>query len=221
MCYHNIKICGITQQTDACFCAEAGVGALGAVFFEPSPRYVSPQQAYHLFKDLPPSIKRVGVFVDMPITQMLAIAHEARLNTLQLHGQESLEIMLMAQAAGFRVIKVLKATGTQLIADAGALPEDIGILVECGSGPLPGGNGAAWNWSEAAPLAAMRPFALAGGLTPLNITAALQASQAIACDLSSGVENAPGIKNHNAILNTLKNIAVLNQQIPVPPQLFW
>ena len=199
----NLKICGITTRDTACFCAEAGAGALGAVFFKQSPRYVTPQQARALFERLPAHVARVGVFVDMPADELLAVAREAALDTVQLHGQEPLETVRAAQRAGFRVIKVLKVTGEKLLEQASALPATVGILVECGRGTLPGGNGAVWNWAEAAPLAECRPFALAGGLTPLNLAEAARLSKAVAWDISSGVETAPGVKDHGAILRTV------------------
>lgn len=195
----NLKICGITTRETAMFCAKSGVGALGAVFFRNSPRYVSPAQARALFDGLPASVARVGVFVDMPTAILLDTAHAARLDTVQLHGDESADTIAAAQKAGFHVIKVLKQAGPDLLKAAEAIPDTAGILVECGKGSLPGGNGAVWNWADAAPLAEVRPFALAGGLTPGNVAEALRLSGAVACDLSSGVEVAPGVKNHDAI----------------------
>jgi len=195
----NLKICGITTRETARFCAEAGVGALGAVFFRKSPRYVTPQQARAQFAGLPATVARVGVFVDMPILELLDTAREADLDAVQLHGSEALDDLLAVQQAGFRVIKVLKVTGEALLGSARGLPATAGILVECGKGTLPGGNGAAWNWADAAPLAAARPFALAGGLTPDNLIEAATRSRAAAWDMSTGVETAPGIKDHGAI----------------------
>jgi len=195
----NLKICGITSRETACLCAEAGVGALGAVFFRKSPRYVTPQQARIMFDGLPPHVARVGVFVDMPAEEMIAIAREAALDTVQMHGSEASSAISAVQQAGFRVIKVVKAKGKNLLEAAAAIPSSCGILVECGHGALPGGNGAAWCWEEAAPLAKVRPFAIAGGLTPRNFTDAAHLSKATAWDVSSGVESEPGIKDPGAL----------------------
>jgi phosphoribosylanthranilate isomerase len=91
-------------------------------------------------------------------------------------------------------------------------------LVECGRGPLPGGNGATWNWADAAPLAAVRSFALAGGLTPTNLEQAVRLSHASAWDISSGVESAPGVKDHRALLDLVASV----QRIQAPSGLhFW
>lgn len=190
----NLKICGITSRETACLCAEAGVGALGAVFFSKSPRHVTPRQARALFEGLPLHVARVGVFVDMPAEEMIAIAREAGLDAVQMHGSEASSTIASVQQAGYRVIKVLKVKGDNLLGAAAVIPASCGILVECGHGVLPGGNGAAWRWEEAAPLAEVRPFAIAGGLTPQNFNAAASLSKAAAWDVSSGVESAPGIK---------------------------
>jgi phosphoribosylanthranilate isomerase len=196
---HNLKICGITSPATARFCAEAGVGALGAIFYRKSPRYVSPAQAREIFDGLPPHVARVGVFVDLTAEEVAAVARDAQLTTVQLHGDEPGEVAQALAQTGLRVIKVLKVAGGVLLESARRFPAHIGLLVECGKGALPGGNGAAWNWSAAAALADLRPFALAGGLTPDNLAAAAAASRAAAWDLSSGVETAPGVKDHAAI----------------------
>ncbi len=214
----NLKICGITTRKTALFCAESGVGALGVVFFKKSPRCVTSQQARALFEGLPARVARVGVFVDMPTDEIIAVAREASLDTIQMHGNEPLSAITAAQDAGFHVIKVLKVTGDALLESARSLPAAAGILVECGCGTLPGGNGAAWNWADAAPLAAVRPFGLAGGLTPGNLGEAARLSQGVAWDVSSGIETAPGIKDHAAVRELLQSALLLGRTDPKP---FW
>lgn len=207
----NLKICGITTPETARFCAEAGAGALGVIFFAKSPRYVTPDRARQLFEDVPDRVARVGVFVDLPPEEMIGIARAAKLDTVQMHGSEPLEAVQAALEAGFTVVKVLKCTGKNLMASARALPQEVEILVECGRGTLPGGNGAVWNWADAAPLADLRPFAVAGGLTPQNLAEAARLSRATAWDVSSGVERAPGVKDHAAVLELVKNAQPLGQ----------
>ena len=93
------------------------------------------------------------------------------------------------------------------VADAaGALPENVGVLVECGRGVLPGGNGAAWRWADAAPLAARRPFAVAGGITPDTAVEAVRAARARAVDVSSGVEAAPGRKDLDLVRRLIERL---------------
>lgn len=197
--YPFLKICGITRKPDAQQCAAAGIGALGAVFYEKSPRNVTPAQAKFLFEDLPEEIARVGVFVDTAVEAVITMARGAGLDTVQMHGRESADAIRAVQDAGFHVIKVLKTTGDELLKQAEALPPGTGILVECGKGSLPGGNAAVWNWADAAPLANRRLIAVAGGLSPDNIRAAADGSHAAGFDISSGVESAPGIKDAAAV----------------------
>lgn len=204
-----IKICGITRRQDALICADAGAGALGAVFYAKSPRHVSPAEARRLFADLPAQIARVGVFVDVSAEAMIETAREAKLDTVQMHGTETLQDIQTVQQAGFHVVKVLKSTGDELLAAVRALPPQVGILVECGTGALPGGNAATWNWRAAAPLAEVHPFAIAGGLHPQNLAQAARASLASGFDVSSGVETAPGIKDEAAVRTLLQTAASL------------
>lgn len=214
----HVKICGITRRSDARFCAEAGAGALGAVFYEKSPRNVSPAQARELFKDLPSQIARVGVFVNASVETMLKTARAAGLDTVQMHGEETVEKSESVLREGFHVIQAIKRTGPELLAAARTLPLQVGILVECGRGALPGGNGIAWNWSEASPLAQFRSFAIAGGLNPENLAAVARASRAAGFDASSGVETAPGIKDEAAVRAFLQTAAHLDA---APHPFFW
>ena len=213
-----IKICGITRRPDALFCAEAGVGALGAVFYGKSPRHVSPAQARYLFEDLPAQIARVGVFVDASAEAMIATARAAALDTVQMHGEESMTTIHAVLDAGFHVVKVLDRLGDELLAAARALPPQVGLLVECGKGVLPGGNAAIWNWSAAATLAGIRPFAIAGGLHAMNLAVAARSSRAFGFDVSSGVESAPGVKDEAAVRAFLQAAADLG---PPPHSFSW
>ncbi len=214
----HVKICGITRRHDARFCADAGVGALGAVFYPRSPRFVAPVAARTLFAGLDPRIARVGVFVDATPEAMIAAAREAALDVVQMHGEETLADIEAVQHAGFRVVKVLRSVNAELLAEARALPPPTGILVECGQGELPGGNGIAWDWAAAAALAAIRPFAIAGGLHPGNLAAAAQASRAAGFDASSGLETAPGAKDEAAVRAFLLAAADLP---PAPLPFSW
>ena len=213
----SVKICGITRRQDALVCAEAGVGALGAVFYPKSPRNVSPAQARELFDGLPTRIARVGVFVNASVETMIKTAHEAKLDTIQMHGEETLDVIEAVRRAGFHVVQAIKRTGKELLTVARSLPPQVGVLVECGRGALPGGNGLAWNWSEAAALAEFRPFAIAGGLHPENLAIVARQSLASAFDASSGVESAPGIKDESAIRAFLRAASELaTPKFPMP-----
>ena len=195
-----LKICGLADPADARFCADAGAAALGAVFYPPSPRNVSPERAAAIFADIPPDVARVGVFVDASAADILRTARVAGLDVAQLHGAEPPELAAELLAAGLRVLKVLR--GGDLAADAARFPAGTRFLVECGRGALPGGNGATWNWSAARALSPL-PFAIAGGLTPANLASSAVASGAVFFDLSSAVETTPGRKNRGKVLMAL------------------
>ena len=192
-----LKICGLTDPADARLCAEAGAAAVGAVFYPPSPRNVSPERAAEVFADVPPDVARVGVFVDATAADILRAARIAGLAVAQLHGAEPPALAAELLAAGLCVLRVLR--GGDLAAEAARYPGGTRFLVECGRGALPGGNGAAWDWSSARALSPL-PFALAGGLGPDNLAAAAAASGAVFLDLSSAVESAPGRKDRAKVL---------------------
>jgi phosphoribosylanthranilate isomerase len=207
----EIKLCGQTRPDEAAACAEAGADAVGVIFHAASPRHVEPARAREIVRALPPGFPVVGVFADTPAESVAHIAAEAGLSIVQLHGTETSDAIAFLQARGLRVIKVLKSRGADLLREARALPPQCGILVEAGKGPLPGGNATAWNWAEAAPLANERPFALAGGLTPMNVEQAILAAHPSAVDLSSGVEDSPGRKNlekSRRLVETVRHICI-------------
>jgi phosphoribosylanthranilate isomerase len=213
----HVKICGITRQQDAVLCAEAGAGALGAVFYEKSPRNVEPAFVRQLFAGLDPRIARVGVFVNASVDTMVRTARIAAVDVIQMHGEETKETIEALLREGFRVVQAIKRTGPELLAAARALPPQVGILSSNAAGaPCPAANGLAWNWSKAAPLAQFRAFAIAGGLNPQNLAQVARDSLAAAFDASSGVETAPGLKDEAAVRAFLRAAG----NLPPRPQLF-
>ncbi len=190
-----IKICGLTRPEQAAACAKAGADAIGLVFHPASPRCLDVTRARAIVTALPAATAAVGVFVDLEPAAICRLAEAVGLRTVQLHGSERPETIHALQTAGLHVVCALRATGRELVRQAAALPTGVDVLVECGAGVLPGGNGAAWDWSLATALSGLRPFALAGGLTPATVAAAVAASGATAVDVSSGVERGPGDKD--------------------------
>ncbi len=204
-----VKICGVTSPQQASEIAALGVEAIGLVFYPPSPRHVNEDQARSILAALPPSFPVVGVLVNEPVNTAAAKAERLGLRFLQLHGTESPETVTALQCRGFYVIKALHARTASWQEEANRWPVDIPLLVECPSGDLPGGTGTQWNWKQAAPLAQRRPLILAGGLTPENIGRAVAEVQPAALDVSSGVEERPGIKSLEKIRRLLDNLARL------------
>ena len=137
----------------------------------------------------------MGVFVNESYETIMPIAETAGLRAVQLHGRETPSLVERLGAAGLIVIKALFFNGQPDFGAVGRYPAARAYLVECVGGPLPGGNALSWNWSAAQDLSQTHPIVLAGGLTPDNITAAINDAQPDAVDVSSGVELKPGIKD--------------------------
>jgi len=201
----QIKICGLTDSGQARACALLGANAIGLIFYPRSPRHVAKERARRIIDALPSGTAAVGVFVDSPFEQIVDTANCCGLTAVQLHGREKPQLAADLKTAGLRVIKALFADRRPDFADAADYDADA-FLVECGRGPLPGGNAMAWDWSAAAPLARRFPLVLAGGLTPENVAAAIAAAHPHALDVSSGVEVRPGVKDLSRVRALLKAV---------------
>jgi tryptophan synthase beta chain len=190
-----VKICGITREEDAKAAVALGASAVGFVFWPGSPRAISAERALAIVDRLPPLVASVGVFVDAPTDEVRSMASRVGLSAVQLHGAETPEA---AARAGPRVIKAIRAdAGTE-----GALsewPDSVTLLVDAADTQRHGGTGERADWAAAARMAARRPVILAGGLTPGNVAQAIRAVGPIGVDVSSGVESAPGVKDHAAM----------------------
>ena len=203
----RVKICGITNLADAQAAAEAGADALGFVFYEKSPRFVSMKTAAEISSALPPFITRAGVFVNPTGELVLKAIAECGLSLLQFHGDEPPEFCMQF---GLMSMKAFR------IRDAGSLKElpkyktDAWLLDAYSSDTL-GGTGAVFNWDLAVEAQkAGRPIFLAGGLTPENVADAVRRVRPFGVDVSSGVESSPGKKDHakvRAFINAAKTVA--------------
>lgn len=210
----QVKICGLTRADEAFACAEAGADAIGLVFYPPSPRFVNLEQATNIRKALPTHVIPVGVFVDLPVENMILIASEVGFNTIQLHGNETPFTIRILKNEGFQVIKAVRSSGVDLLRDKEEFAYADHLLVEASRGDLPGGNGAAWNWAEASILSPHRPFLLAGGLNAENLTKAITESKASAVDLSSGAESTPGRKDISKVITILSTVRSIVPDFP-------
>jgi len=205
--YPQIKICGLTVPEEAAACAAMGADAIGLIFHPPSPRNLELEQAVRIAAALPSQVVAVGVFVNPDWAFLCEAIDRCSLGVVQLHGNEPPEMANRVQAE-LRV-KVLKALFTAKApyitsADRYALGA---YLVECGKGPLPGGNAEAWDWSAAADFARAHTIALAGGLDPDNVARAIRAALPAAVDASSGLESEPG---HKALRKVEQFIAAVH-----------
>ena len=198
----RIKICGITNIEDALFAVEAGADALGFVFYEKSPRCVSPQQAQKIVAELPPFVTTVGLFVNEPIPHIRRVMAAARLDVVQLHGDEQPEDCLIEP---LRVIKALRVKDATSLEGA-ARYQVSALLLDAWSDEAYGGTGEQFDWQLVKQLTANRPLVLAGGLNPDNIATAVREVQPYAVDVSSGVEQKPGKKDHQKVAEFIRRV---------------
>ena len=204
--YPQIKICGLTLPDQARDCADLGADAIGLVFFEKSPRNVTPDQAAAIKAGLPPRVAAAGVFVDPDHEYLTRVVRRCGLDIVQLHGSESPEFVAEMQGIlKVPVIKVLfaaRSPGFGDAADYGAA----GYLVECGRGSLPGGNAMAWDWAAAKTVGRDFPLILAGGLSPDNVAEAIGACLPDAVDASSSLEAGPGVKDLEKVARFIEQV---------------
>jgi phosphoribosylanthranilate isomerase len=200
-----VKICGITNRDDALASAELGANALGFVFHDSSPRSVSLEVAANITESLPPSVVKVGVFVDALEEKVMRAIAACGLNVLQFHGTESPDYCLQF---GLMSVKAFRIRDESFLTDLERYPTDAWLLDSYVAGQ-PGGTGATFNWDLAAKAGALgKPIFLAGGLTPENVAVAVRQVRPYAVDVSSGVEAAPGKKDLEkvkAFIQTAKN----------------
>ena len=192
MAFVRIKICGITRVEDALAAVEHGADAIGLVFYEKSPRSVTAAKAAEILQALPPFVTTVGLFVDMPADEVREVLSCAPLDLLQFHGDESAE---HCQSFDRPYIKALRVrAGDDLQALMAPYAQARGVLLDTFVEGVPGGTGAAFDWSLA-PKNSSVPIILAGGLTADNVAQAVAQVQPYAVDVSGGVELAKGIKD--------------------------
>jgi phosphoribosylanthranilate isomerase len=195
------KICGITRRADALHAAEQGATALGFVFWPESPRYIAPDRAAEIVAALPGGVAAVGVFVNQSIDDIREIARKARITTIQLHGDEPADYATSLTWPVWRAISLGRTNGTLT-----TWPAPTVFLLDAHDPVRRGGTGRMLDWPAAAALAAQHPIVLAGGLTPDNVGAAIRTVRPVGVDVSSGVESAPGIKDHARITSFLEHV---------------
>jgi len=190
----QVKICGLTRVEQALQCTDLGADAIGCVFYPKSPRHLTDDRAGEICSAVRNRVKTVGVFVNESFSSIMKRVECCQLSAVQLHGQESPELVLRLCNENLQVIKALFIDGNPSLKDAENYPASA-FLVECGQGKLPGGNALQWNWDQARSFGEKHPLIIAGGLSPENISHAIKVSFPHAVDVSSGVESSPGYKD--------------------------
>jgi phosphoribosylanthranilate isomerase len=192
----RVKICGITRIEDGLAAARLGADAIGLVFYEATPRYVTVDQARAIAQALPPFVTRVGLFVDVDADRVRATIGAVGLDILQFHGEESAESY---RAFGRPYLKAVRMRDdVDLYAQQRAYPDAVGLLLDTYVKHAPGGSGETFDWSLV-PRDLEKPIILAGGLTADNVKDAIKLVRPFAVDVSSGVEQTQGIKDPKKI----------------------
>lgn len=212
----KVKICGLNEATALHAAINAGADWVGFVFFKRSPRYVSAHDAHMIWeqalekKTVSHFPQRVGLFVKPTVDEITTVLQNCTLDILQLYGVSEQE------AASIRQITQKPVWVSYGIQERGDLPVSTlndGLVIEAAQQAhetRPGGNGQRIDWSLLAEWEAPAPWLLAGGLTPENVTEAITQSQALAVDVSSGVEKTPGVKDVNLIIDFIANVKSLH-----------
>jgi len=192
----KVKICGITNLEDALLSAKFGAVALGFNFYERSPRYIFPEKAREIIEQLPAGILKVGIFVNESFEKIVEIATIAKLDALQLHGEETPEFARGLKAkTNLEIIKAFRVTPE-------FKPEDVlqyevnAVLLDAYSPNEHGGTGETFNWEIAKKVQEIfTKMYLAGGLSHENIVKAISAVKPFAVDACSCLEISKGKKD--------------------------
>ncbi len=188
----RVKICGFTQVQDAVAAAHLGVDAIGLVFYPPSPRHVSIEQAANIAQALPAFVTVVALFVDAHASQIHEVLSKVSIDCIQFHGDETAEACRLYNKPYMKAIRMKPELDVMAIVqqykDASAV-----LLDACHPG-IKGGSGSQFDW-DLIPKDCGLPVILAGGLQVDNAMQAVQSVRPYALDVSSGVESSKGIKD--------------------------
>jgi phosphoribosylanthranilate isomerase len=206
----KVKVCGITNAEDASAAVEAGADALGFIFYEHSPRYVVPAVASRIIAELPPLVLPVGVFVNEGMATVRSIMDTCGLAMAQLHGDESASYCRELSRPAMKALR-LKDRGSLLaLAEYQGRGGVRGFVLDSFSEIAYGGTGQVTDWTLAAEVAKSTPILLAGGLTPDNVAQAVRTVRPYGVDVSSGVESAPGKKEHAKLRAFVEAVRVVS-----------
>jgi phosphoribosylanthranilate isomerase len=192
----RIKFCGITNLDDAHHAAGLGAWAIGLNHWEGSPRRVEPQAAAEIAASVRRKLEVVGVFVNASLDEIARAVEDEQLSLVQLHGDEGLSFCReVGRRTGVRVIKAIRVRSGADLDLARSYRTDFHLL-DAHRPDVPGGTGESFDWGLLRGRRSRVPLILAGGLVPGNVGQAIEAARPWAVDIASGVESAPGVKDH-------------------------
>jgi phosphoribosylanthranilate isomerase len=210
-----VKICGITNFSDAQAAVDAGANALGLNFYPRSPRFIAKADAARIRIRLPEEVESVGVFVNASAADVAALYRDVRFSAAQLHGDEAPE--LVAELS--RMLKVIKAFGVAADFPLEKLEEFRGafaFLLDAAQAGQYGGTGHTTDWAVARKAAATHRIILAGGLKAENVGEAIRFVRPYGVDVASGVETKPGRKDHGKLREFIQEVRRAETQTDTP-----
>lgn len=218
----KIKICGITRAEDAHYAAELGADFLGFIFVPDSPRYIDPRRAAKIIAQVQWSggkgtrhdgrpvesqpLHCVGVFRDASVEEMRRVCGIAGNEYVQLHGNEPDEAVREVGKPAIKGVHVGETVPVVATSAEWLLFDTQHANLPGGDGPRSGGTGRTFDWSLLARLPRSKPFFLAGGITPDNVGDAIRAVRPDAIDVATGVESAPGVKDHGKLRKLFEKV---------------
>ena len=202
-----IKICGITNKEDALRAASLEINALGFVF-APSPRRVDPSTVQDIVQYLPPSVIRVGVFVNQDYSEVERILKDCGLTALQFHGKELPEY---CRKFSLPVIKVIRIRDLDSLREIDLYP-NVSILLDTYHPAKAGGTGKTFPWEIALKAREKKNLILSGGLTPDNVGEAIRKVRPFGVDVGSGVESIPGKKDFFKMVEFVKEVKKADEE---------
>ena len=210
----RVKICGITSVQDALFAVQAGAHALGFVM-APSPRQVEPETVYSIIRLLPPFVTMVAVLAAEPFKKARAKLEPSGCQCAQLHGDWPAETAL--ELAPWPIIRALRMNRAEALAEIPAWPTAQAVLLDAHQPGKQGGTGHTFDWAWARRAKEFgKPIILAGGLTPNNVSQAIEEAQPDAVDVSTGVEVSPGVKDHELVRRFIEQVRCAAEALRQP-----
>lgn len=203
------KICGLTRSQDAKAAVDAGADALGLVFYPPSPRAVTAEQAADVVAGVPAFVSVTALFVNASREEVQSVLDAVRIDLLQFHGDEDEAFCAQFDRPYIKAIRVRQAS--DVVASCLRFPSALAVLLDSYKPGVPGGTGETFDWSlvpENAP--ELKPIILAGGLNPDNVAYAIEQVRPFAVDISGGVEAQKGIKDHGKIIDFMNEVYRVN-----------
>jgi phosphoribosylanthranilate isomerase len=207
-----VKICGITNWADAKAALDLGAEFLGFNFFPRGPRFITPAAAARIVRRMPKSAAAVGVFVNQEPATVQSIGIAARLDFVQLHGEESPRAAARL-AWEFGVIKAIRVRPGFRVERLAGYSDLCAILLDAYDAKQRGGTGRRFDWRIAAKARRYGFLFLAGGLTPENVGEAIRAVRPYAVDVASGVEARPGKKDHRRLREFFREVAAADRSL--------